>query len=379
MRANPGINLIGFASGGLGLGVSVRMLADLLIERGIPFCILCMRTPRTPAAPQEDFEKYKPYFSRAPRHEINLFVFGVNFAKHLFPELRQIADSAGRFNVVLPFWELNKYPDVFLALKQEIQMFIAPSRFIQYGLLRELDQVYVDYAPVALLPPPIADTGSRSDHSTFQFFFNFDINSSIDRKNPGLLIRAFAELFGGDRNTELLLKVNGLNNPGAPAIMAKLQDLASRANVRVLSTFMPREQMLATISRADCYVSCHRSEGLGLGLLEAMSMGVPCIATGFGGNTDFMHNGNSVLLRYDMEPVTCAIYRGILGKEDVWAAPRKDDLKAAMLQVRRDEVLRRRLSSNGRRDALKYISQSWDSPILDMIFAAYRRDRVASS
>ena len=51
----------------------------------------------------------------------------------------------------------------------------------------------------------------------------------------------------------------------------------------------------------DCYVSLHRSEGFGLTLAEAMHLGKPVIATGFGGNLDFMTPDNSWLV--DWEPV----------------------------------------------------------------------------
>lgn len=37
--------------------------------------------------------------------------------------------------------------------------------------------------------------------------------------------------------------------------------------------------MISLINAADCYISLHRSEGLGLGMLEAMSPGLPVIAT----------------------------------------------------------------------------------------------------
>ena len=41
--------------------------------------------------------------------------------------------------------------------------------------------------------------------------------------------------------------------------------------------------MLALLNSADCYVSPHRSEGLGLGLAESMLLGKPTIATGYSG------------------------------------------------------------------------------------------------
>ena len=49
--------------------------------------------------------------------------------------------------------------------------------------------------------------------------------------------------------------------------------------------------MMALFASADCYVSLHRSEGLGLGMVQAMYLGKPVIATGYSGNLEFMNSG----------------------------------------------------------------------------------------
>src|SRR5688572_32239647 len=48
----------------------------------------------------------------------------------------------------------------------------------------------------------------------------------------------------------------------------------------------------------SCYVSLHRSEGLGLTMAEAMARAKPVIATGYSGNLDFMNDANSYLVPY---------------------------------------------------------------------------------
>ncbi|HPT55817.1 MAG TPA: glycosyltransferase, partial [Casimicrobium sp.] len=52
-----------------------------------------------------------------------------------------------------------------------------------------------------------------------------------------------------------------------------------------------------------CYVSLHRSEGLGLGLAECMALGKPVIGTAYSGNLEFMRENNSLLVDYTMVPV----------------------------------------------------------------------------
>jgi len=50
------------------------------------------------------------------------------------------------------------------------------------------------------------------------------------------------------------------------------------------------------VGLCDCYVSLHRSEGLGLTMAEAMAVGKPVIATGYSGNLQFMNEANSFLV-----------------------------------------------------------------------------------
>ncbi len=51
---------------------------------------------------------------------------------------------------------------------------------------------------------------------------------------------------------------------------------------------------------ADAFVLPSRGEGWGLPLMEAMSMGLPTIATAFGGNLDFMNGTNSYLVKVSL-------------------------------------------------------------------------------
>ena len=62
--------------------------------------------------------------------------------------------------------------------------------------------------------------------------------------------------------------------------------------------------MKGLINTCQVYVSLHRSEGLGLGMIEAMKMGKPVIATGYSGNTEFMTYNNSCLVDYKLVPST---------------------------------------------------------------------------
>jgi len=78
------------------------------------------------------------------------------------------------------------------------------------------------------------------------------------------------------------------------------------------------------LAASDCYVSLHRSEGLGLPMAEAMYLGKPVIATAYGGNMDFMTLNNSLLVKYKL--VELERDYGPYEKRAVWAEP---DIKHA--------------------------------------------------
>jgi glycosyltransferase involved in cell wall biosynthesis len=109
--------------------------------------------------------------------------------------------------------------------------------------------------------------------------------------------------------------------------------------VTVIDRVMPRAEVLGLFHAADCFVSLHRSEGLGLGLIESMLMGKPVIGTGYSGNLDFMTESNSYLVRAGRAAVADQTYAYPSGC--VWADPDVDHAAELMRRVfeRREESL----------------------------------------
>jgi hypothetical protein len=85
------------------------------------------------------------------------------------------------------------------------------------------------------------------------------------------------------------------------------------------------------IASCDCYISLHRSEGLGLTMGEAMYFGKPVIATAYSGNLDFMTAENSYLVPYSMVEIGSDAAPYPADKE--WAEPDLDQAAALMREV----------------------------------------------
>ena len=101
----------------------------------------------------------------------------------------------------------------------------------------------------------------------------------------------------------------------------------------------------------DCYVSLHRSEGLGLTMAEAMALGKPVIATGYSGNLHFMTPENSYLVNYVMSevPAGCDPYP----ESASWAEPDLDAAARFMRQVYEQPADARTRAERGQVDVLQ--------------------------
>ncbi|HEX8049994.1 MAG TPA: methyltransferase domain-containing protein, partial [Solirubrobacterales bacterium] len=107
--------------------------------------------------------------------------------------------------------------------------------------------------------------------------------------------------------------------------------VAERPEIHLVEEMIPVEQKNAMMASCDCYVSLHRSEGLGLTMAEAMYFGRPVIATGYSGNLDFMTEENSYLVPYELTAIGPDANPYPADKE--WAEPDVERAAALMREV----------------------------------------------
>jgi glycosyltransferase involved in cell wall biosynthesis len=102
-------------------------------------------------------------------------------------------------------------------------------------------------------------------------------------------------------------------------------------------------------------------------MAEAMAYGKPVIATNYSGNVDFMHEGNSLLIPYELVsiPKGCDPYPA--GTE--WADPDTDAAAAAMRRVFDDPAAARELGERAREDILDRFSVDRTAAFLAEQFA----------
>jgi len=108
---------------------------------------------------------------------------------------------------------------------------------------------------------------------------------------------------------------------------------------------MDKNDILSLIASCDCYVSLHRTEGVGLTMAEAMYAEKPVIATGYGGNTDFMNSNNSFLVKYKKTKLEKDY--GPYKKGNFWAEPDVENASSIMKNVFKDKEMARRVGKKG--------------------------------
>lgn len=227
-------------------------------------------------------------------------------------------------------WETTSIPRRWAPAFEFIDEIWVYSRFVADSLARATDK------PVVALPPPVLAPGralppTRLDVGDgFLFLFVFDYASTIQRKNPVGLIRAFRQAFAEGEGAALLIKtINAPRHPHAEDEV--LWTVNGRSDIHVIDRSLTAPERDALMLGCDCYVSLHRSEGFGLTMAEAMAVGKPVIATGYSGNVDFMNERNSYLVDYEITRVGPDVQ--IYPPDGEWAEPSVEQAAALMREV----------------------------------------------
>ncbi|EIW90355.1 glycosyltransferase [Alishewanella agri BL06] len=112
-------------------------------------------------------------------------------------------------------------------------------------------------------------------------------------KNQFMMLRAFADLLQHQRNLILLLVGDG---PIRRELEQLVDQLQIRPNVRFTGFKTNISDYLALM---DIYLLSSHTEGTSMTLLEAMSLGLPCVVTEVGGNPEIVANNINGLLSPD--------------------------------------------------------------------------------
>lgn len=301
-----GVNVAGFFSSELGLGEAARLLIGGLEAASVP--IMPIRGANVPGVRQGvDYQFLTPKDAIYP---VNILCingdgipgFAVEAGREFFRD---------RYTIALWWWEVG---DV-----------LPPFWFESFDYLDEI-WVGTDFVgeaisahapiPVTKITLPIgSDTGkilptraSLGLPENYVFLYMYDYFSCGARKNPQGLVQAFKRAFP-EPSEKVSLVLKCLNSRGMSAEHARLLgEIDGRPDIQIIDTYLDADVKDALIASCDCYVSLHRSEGLGLSLAEAVYLGKPLIATAYGGVHEFISSEDGYLVDYEEAKIGYAGY-----------------------------------------------------------------------
>jgi glycosyltransferase involved in cell wall biosynthesis len=340
----PGVNLIGYARGQFGIGEDVRRAALALEAAGIPFSLYNVEPGREVC--QGD-DSALAHVSDTLPHAVNLFcTTGIETARLAAVHGSRLFE--GRRCIGYWPWELPEWPQAWHHAYHLVDEVWASSRFTYEAFARSCPKP-VRHMPMAVTVDPTAgltrrDFGLPADR--FLFVFAFDVLSSLQRKNPQACVAAFRRAFPrGDEPVGLVVKAMRATED-SPLWRALQAEARADGRITVISGTLGRGDVLDLYRACDCFVSLHRSEGFGRGLVEAMLLGRPVIATGHSGNMDFTLPGTAGLVDHRPRRLEAGDYP--FGEGLVWAEPDVDHAAWWMRRMAADQALRDRLADTAR-------------------------------
>lgn len=300
---------------------------------------------------------------------------------------------AGRFHAAVVWWETTALPDDWKLTLSRLDAIVAFSGFIHQSManLIPLTSILEGKQPFETPQPTAfkrADLGLPEEATLF--IGSFDPQGDPARKNPAAMPLAFRRAFPlRTENACLLVRVNHADASRFGSAAMEQMRVAAEDDPRIgfLQGKMSQAQLHGLFRCADAYVSLHRAEGLGFGMLEAMALAKPVIATAWSGNTSFMSSTSGCMVRYRPVPI-CGNYESYrpetLGQGAVWAEPVIEDAVAWMQALHADPELRRRIGGNARAQFLRYQQaadelawvQGTRGPLADTQLAAGRIGKV---
>ena len=164
-----------------------------------------------------------------------------------------------------------------------------------------------------------------------------------DRKNVGLLIKAFFETFKNkSKQPALILKTSGSNSSYMDRndILRKINSIRNSCegklpNIYLLHGDFTDEEMnsLYNHSKVKAMISLTKGEGFGRPLLEFTTTKKPLITTAWSGHMDFLNPEFTTLIGGNLENVHPSTANHMLIKDSQWFAPNHVEISKSIKSV----------------------------------------------
>lgn len=223
--------------------------------------------------------------------------------------------------------------------KSEITKILTPSTYTKQAIINSgISADKIEIIPhgvdrTVFKPIPKDQLTMRVNNKKFNFVFVGGwAKGEQDRKDVLTLVKAFCNEFKDNEDVGLILKINNIYNPNVNYIeeFNKLNLPNNKALVNIFAQPMNPESLAQVYNNGDVFVCISRSESFGLTYLEAISCGLPCIATKNGGYLDFLNDNNSWLIDGELKQASDP---ELIYHDTKWMYIKQEDLQKVLRQA----------------------------------------------
>lgn len=201
-------------------------------------------------------------------------------------------DKYKGFKIAYNVWESTKYEDSFFEILKKFDQFWCPSEWQKQCIINQgypAEKVFV-------VPEAVDGKVFKPDH------FNYNLDMYKDnrfkfvlfgrweyRKATKEIIETFLQTFGTNEPVDLILAVDNSDyaNDGMKTTEDRLKFYNFNDNRLKVLHFVNRKDYVNYLKNGHVFLSCSRSEGWNLPLIEAMACGTPSIYSNCSGQLEF--------------------------------------------------------------------------------------------
>ena len=269
-------------------------------------------------------------------------------------------------------WETETLPSYWLPIIDQFDAVCVPCTLNVKAMKNSGLQLPVFIAPHGVdtekFNPENPKLSIRGTEGKFVFISVFDFQH---RKNPETLLEAYWKEFKQSDQVVLVIKTY---SDRQSEILEKIYEYKRKlgygddtAPLYVTTDILEERQYRGIYALGNAFVLPTRGEGVGIPFMEALSSGVPVIATGWGGQMDYVNENNSFLVDYQLRypgismssnnAIATVYWNLFVEQEQMWAEADVKDLMKKMRNAYENPDLCKQKGNQGRADMFRF---SWD-------------------
>jgi len=248
---------------------------------------------------------------------------------------------------------------------------VPPRNDANLPALQQLMQVFAQTnAAAKTAVATTAESGAAATPKTVYKFLS--IFKWHKRKGVDVLLRAYCEEFRADEPVALYIKSQFYHEDPESALESQLREISDSLKnndlprIKLLNEWIPDTRLPALYKAADAFVLPSRGEGWGLPVAEAMSMGLPAIATDWSGTTEFLNKDVGRPVKYTLRDLSPEdgedMYTG--GANELsghkYAEPSVEDLRKQMRWVYDNRADAKKLGAAAR----EHMRRNYSPPVI---------------